>query len=104
LAQSGLPLSSVGKKKALTKGVSKQRSAKIKKVCTETDKSSWQLRPTLQNVANATTVQNQIAMSVNVQPATSTIIMPITRWLVHLHSHSHNKDQLFSLLHQLLLY
>ena len=73
LAQSDLPLSSVGKKKAPRKGISKQRSAKIKKICAETDDSSWNVRPAL---AKATTVQNQLAMSVNVQPSSSPVIMP----------------------------
>lgn len=43
LAQSGLPMSSVGKKKAPRKGVSKQKSAKIKKLCAESDDFSCQL-------------------------------------------------------------
>ena len=73
IAQSDLPLTSVGKKKSARKGISKQKSAKIRKICAETDDSSWNLRPAL---ANATTVQNQLAMSVNVQSSSSPMIMP----------------------------
>ena len=73
IAQSDLPLNSVGKKKSARKGISKQKSAKIRKICAETDDSSWNLRPAL---ANATTVQNQLAMSVNVQSSSSPVIMP----------------------------
>ena len=63
IAQSDLPLTSVGKNKSARKGISKQKSVKIRKICAETDDSSWILRPAL---ANAITVQNQLAMSVNV--------------------------------------
>ena len=73
IAQSDLPLTSVGKKKSARKGISKQKSAKIRKICAETDDSSWNLRPAL---ANATTVQNQLAMSVNVQSSSLPVIMP----------------------------
>ena len=71
IAQNDLPLASVGKKKAPRKGISKQKGAKIRKICVETDSTSWSLRPAL---ANATTVQNQLA--VNVQSCSSPVIMP----------------------------
>ena len=73
LAQSGLPLSSVGKKKAPRKGISKQKSAKIRKICAEADESSWQLRPALGNVSTTgtTSTPSQIATPVTVQPAAS---------------------------------
>ena len=44
LAQSGLPKSSIGKKNAPRKGVSKKKSAKIRKMCADSDESSWQSR------------------------------------------------------------
>ena len=56
LAQSGLSMSSVGKKKSNRKGVSKHKSAKIRKICVESDKSSLKLRPVI--CAAATSVQN----------------------------------------------
>ena len=65
LAQSGLPMSCVGKKKAPRKGISKQKSAKIQKIYAESDDASWKLRPALiGNSVTATTVQNQLSMSV----------------------------------------
>ena len=77
LAQSGLPMSCVGKKKAARKGVSKQKSAKIQKICAESDDASWKLRPALiGNSGTATTVQNQLSMSVNIHPSSSAVIMP----------------------------
>ena len=73
LAQSGLPLSSVGKKKVPRKGISKQKSAKIRKICAEADESSWQLRPPRGNVSTTgtTSTPSQIATPVTVQPAAS---------------------------------
>ena len=46
------------------KGVTKQRSARIKKMCAESDESSWKL------------VQNQLSMSVNIHPASSSVVFP----------------------------
>ena len=77
LAQSGLPMSCVGKKKAPRKGMSKQRSAKVQKICAESDDASWTLRPALiANSGTVTTVQNQLSMSVNIHPSSSAVIMP----------------------------
>ena len=47
LAQTGLPKASIGKKQATRKGVSKKKSAKIRKLCAEGDESSWQPRAAL---------------------------------------------------------
>ena len=70
-------MSCVGKKKALRKGMSKQRSAKVQKICAESDDASWTLRPALiANSGTATTVQNQLSMSVNIHPSSSAVIMP----------------------------
>lgn len=44
VAESGLPKGSIGKKTAQRKGISKKKSAKIRKVCAETDDSLWQSR------------------------------------------------------------
>ena len=77
LAQSGLPMSCVGKKKVPRKGMSKQRSAKVQKICAESDDASWTLRPALiANSGTVTTVQNQLSMSVNIHPSSSAVIMP----------------------------
>lgn len=59
LAQSGLPMGSVGKKKAKHKGVSKKVSTKIQKLCATADESSWQLRAALQ--AGPSSQSQQIA-------------------------------------------
>jgi len=75
LAQSGLPMSSVGKKRVSRKGVTKQKSAKIKKMCAESDESSWKLRPAMIS-STATSVQNQLSMSVNIHPASSSVVVP----------------------------
>ena len=57
--------------------MSKQKSAKIQKICAESDDASWKLRPTLiGNSGTATTVQNQLSMSVNIHPTSSAVIMP----------------------------
>ena len=70
-------MSCVGKKKAPRKGISKQKSAKIQKICAESDDASWKLRPALiGNSGAATTVQNQLSMSVNIHPTSSAVIMP----------------------------
>jgi len=45
-----------------------------RKLCTEADESAWKIRPGLVNTASATTVQNQV--SINVQSASSTVVMP----------------------------
>ena len=70
-------MSCVGKKKVPRKGMSKQRSAKVQKICAESDDASWTLRPALiANSGTVTTVQNQLSMSVNIHPSSSAVIMP----------------------------
>jgi len=67
-------MSSVNKMKANRKGVSKQKSAKIRKLYAESDEYSWKLRTAIS--ATATSVQNQLSMSVNIHPSSSSVVMP----------------------------
>jgi len=67
-------MSSVEKKTSNRKGVLKQRSTKIRKLCTEADKTALKIRPGLVNTASATTAQNQV--SINVQSVSSTVVKP----------------------------
>ena len=75
LAQTGLPKAAIGKKQATRKGVSKKKSAKIRKLCAEVDESSWQPRAALTSAGQQSSqLPSSIPPQALIPPSTPTSV------------------------------